>query len=642
MPRGLIPQISKLVGAATASSWAQVFAPQTEEDKPQYFLAVSVLSRNETEASILGKEISDNLLSELSGSGLSILENLKSSLNNLQHNALDKDLLVDCALGCLHRGCLYAAVLGRAGFMFSRDNRLAPLLAASENEIQAASGFVREKDIVILSTSGFNRLVSLSTIAANFDHKQMDEVVEALSPNVLGAPDNSLAAALFLQLIREEDPFEKEEAEELPAEEKIEPAPKASLLNSVAKKIKPAWQKVKMPFEKIYLPAWKKTLAPDSSRLSFTKNRSQKTTLTVAVILVAILIFSVVFGLQKQKADREHAIFVKYYPESKAKIDEGKAIADLNPTLSRSLLLQGKDELQIAQKELKDKNSSDYKTISQLISQTDDLLTSISHVYKITSLDLFYDLGLIKDKAAGVRMGMYKNQLVILDSIGQAAYSLSLDTKAADIIAGGGQIKNSRYISIHGDKADIFSPDTGIVEVGLKDKSVKNIVKTDKNWGEIKDLVDFAGNIYLLDSRGQIIKYVATDTGYSDSKNYLRPDVTPDFSQSVGMAIDGSVWVLFKNGSITKFTQGRPDNFSISGLDTNFSSPLAIYTYDDAKNIYILDSGNNRIVVLDKTGNYAAQYQWQGISRVTDIVANEALGKLFLLAGSKIYSINLK
>jgi len=108
------------------------------------------------------------------------------------------------------------------------------------------------------------------------------------------------------------------------------------------------------------------------------------------------------------------------------------------------------------------------------------------------------------------------------------------------------------------------------------------------------------------------------------------------------MSIDASIWVLESSGRILKYTRGAKDHFVISGLDQPLSNPTVIFTDDDSENLYLLDKGNLRIVVISKSGEYHSQYLWSGISEVTGLIASEEEGKIYLLSGNIIYQIEIK
>ena len=146
-------------------------------------------------------------------------------------------------------------------------------------------------------------------------------------------------------------------------------------------------------------------------------------------------------------------------------------------------------------------------------------------------------------------------------------------------------------------------------------------------------------------NNSRIIKYVSTESGFSATKDYLASDIKPNFSQAASMVIDGSIWILFSDGKISRYTSGKPDFFNLTGLDVNFISPTVLYTDEDCKNLYILDSGNKRIVVIDKDkklGEYVSQYVWEGLGAASDFVVDEGNRKIYVLSGGKVFSIDLK
>ncbi len=108
------------------------------------------------------------------------------------------------------------------------------------------------------------------------------------------------------------------------------------------------------------------------------------------------------------------------------------------------------------------------------------------------------------------------------------------------------------------------------------------------------------------------------------------------------MAIDGSVWVLFSDGTIAKYTRGTKDPFVMAGLDKGWGEAVKIFTDAEQENLYVLDRQSTRVVVVNKSGEYQSQYNWPGIAGVKDVMVNEELGKIFLLTGEKVFTIELR
>jgi outer membrane protein assembly factor BamB len=171
----------------------------------------------------------------------------------------------------------------------------------------------------------------------------------------------------------------------------------------------------------------------------------------------------------------------------------------------------------------------------------------------------------------------------------------------------------------------------------------QNVIKKNDDWGMIRAAVTFGGNIYLLDTqKSRIWKYIGQESGFSEMREYLNPDTLPDLSGATGMAIDGSVWLGTTNGKILRFTQGKENAFTARGVEPALGMNLVVATSDSEKNLYILDKNNKRVVVLDKDGIYLAQYSWEKQIMASELAVSEKQGKIFLLAGGKLYSIDLK
>jgi len=77
-------------------------------------------------------------------------------------------------------------------------------------------------------------------------------------------------------------------------------------------------------------------------------------------------------------------------------------------------------------------------------------------------------------------------------------------------------------------------------------------------------------------------------------------------------------------------------------LDKPLSNPIKIYANTDFDNIYVLDKGNSRVVVFDKTGSFKAQYLAGVVKNASDFEVLEADKKVLILNNNKIFQIDLK
>jgi hypothetical protein len=238
-------------------------------------------------------------------------------------------------------------------------------------------------------------------------------------------------------------------------------------------------------------------------------------------------------------------------------------------------------------------------------------------------------------------ISLHNDELVVLDSSSEVLLHVDVIKKAASTVGGGTFLKGAKLAAVYSGRGFVFS-NSGVVEISLANKTSSIVVEPDSEWGEIVDIDAFAGNLYLLgSSQGEIFRYQGAEGGFGERSRWLGEGVFPDLSKATSMSVDGDIWVL-TDSEVLRFRRGSQEPFIISGLERSLKEPVSLYTDADSELIYILDRGNQRVVVLDKNGEYRAQYIWEGIETVTDMVVSEKEGKILLLSGSIIYEIELE
>lgn len=267
--------------------------------------------------------------------------------------------------------------------------------------------------------------------------------------------------------------------------------------------------------------------------------------------------------------------------------------------------------------------------------------TQVANIQQ-ANFSVFLDLELIKQGFLAKNLSQSGDKLLILDPARKGLVTVDLTKKNHQILAGAPQLGDGQYASLNGNLAFVYSKDKGIVRVDSETQKVSTVAKPDKDWARILDIYGFGGNIYLLDSGGQIWKYLPTEGGYSDKREYLAKGVKIELANGLRMQIESSVYVLKSGGEIIRFTRGEKDNFSIGGLDKGIKDPKSFFVSSDTDNLYVLDSGNSRLLVLGKTGEYKAQYLGDKFGVASDLVVDEKDKKVYLLDGSKIYVMDLK
>ena len=105
------------------------------------------------------------------------------------------------------------------------------------------------------------------------------------------------------------------------------------------------------------------------------------------------------------------------------------------------------------------------------------------------------------------------------------------------------------------------------------------------------------------------------------------------------LAIDGSLYILTAE-AIKKYHSGSPDEFSPAFL-TPLNDPKKISTKTDFSNIYILDAGNRRIVVLSKKGSVIMTLTSPDFTDLKDFEVDEKNKTIFILNGSSLLKVTM-
>ena len=153
----------------------------------------------------------------------------------------------------------------------------------------------------------------------------------------------------------------------------------------------------------------------------------------------------------------------------------------------------------------------------------------------------------------------------------------------------------------------------------------------------------YAGNVYLLlKETGVIWRYQGGDQGFGAKQNWLAGGTKPDFGEAKQISIDGAVWVLTGPTTILKFSLGCPQNFIPKDVFPEIKSVAVVYSDEESRFFYVLEPTQKRLVVLEKNGQYKAQYLADEIGQATSLAVSEKEKKAVYLAGDKLYSFEIK
>jgi hypothetical protein len=580
---------AKIVANPSAFSWSQVYSAG------KLFAVISLEAPQENPEkdflNILGKEILTTLEQEFFTLETKDLESIKAAVLT---TAGKVPPTINCSLviAALTDNILYLYILGNGRASLKREGKLGNLIEAVDqpsDTLKVASGYMQDNDVIVLQTKQFSEIISIGTLSEFMDSLAPAEIAENLAPLVHEKEEAGAAAiiAQFKAPIAEEiaEPMQEQEQE---LEPEIEAqttspfyAPTVTRRSSLLDRVKP----LTAIFTKMQRPGL---------------SHARKIILTIVVIILVVFIGSVFFAINKQRADKTQAAFQAVYPQALKDYNEGQGLVELNQNLARDdfqqaqqLLNGGKDKLP--------KDSKEEKQVLDLLGKVNAALTTASGVTNAQAKEVSAD----------------SSQILLAETKNDGLYF----TQDASHIYGLTQ--------------------TAVYTLNLDGTSKKAIITNSSDWKQPGGLATYNGNVYVLDkSQNQILKFVNADSGFGKA-NYFST-ISPDLSKAVSIAIDSSVYVLTTEGNISKFTKGASDTFTIAGLDTPLANPTRISTNASDDNVYVLDNGNSRIVVFDKSGNYKNQYQAVVLKTAKDFDVLEKDKKIYVLSTGKTYEVDLK
>jgi hypothetical protein len=154
-------------------------------------------------------------------------------------------------------------------------------------------------------------------------------------------------------------------------------------------------------------------------------------------------------------------------------------------------------------------------------------------------------------------------------------------------------------------------------------------------------LETYAGYIYVLNpERREIYRYAQQEAGYSDPIGWVSGAVSFDYQDVSSWAIDGEIWVATQQGGLHRLASGAEQELTVTGLDQPFTSSLKIFTDENLEELYVLEPNQERLVVLNKEGQFLRELRSASLATTTDLFVSES-GQVFTVSGSIIYALEL-
>ncbi len=153
---------------------------------------------------------------------------------------------------------------------------------------------------------------------------------------------------------------------------------------------------------------------------------------------------------------------------------------------------------------------------------------------------------------------------------------------------------------------------------------------------EISEMGTYLTYLYTVDTRhNQIYRYPRAVGGFGDRKNWLKDTV--ELGNVSGVAIDGDIF-LVQAKKLYKMTKGKVIPINI---DEKRYSINKIFTNDELKHLYIIDSKNNKLLKLSKDGNVLNAYANPELSESNSLFIDSSETNAYFTTPNTLFKIKI-
>lgn len=156
---------------------------------------------------------------------------------------------------------------------------------------------------------------------------------------------------------------------------------------------------------------------------------------------------------------------------------------------------------------------------------------------------------------------------------------------------------------------------------------------------DAKTFAVYNSSLYFLDTkRGEIIKYSYPLTENKDFPQYWLSEETEKMTNAKSIAIDGPIWILNKNNTISQYYGGifrKTMTLDFFPQPENLSSITTLYGL-----FYLLEPSQKRLIIMTESGKMVKQFQSEKFDNLKDFAVSDNGNTIWFLNGVKVYEVN--
>ncbi|MFA6410215.1 MAG: hypothetical protein WCW26_01410 [Candidatus Buchananbacteria bacterium] len=402
-------------------------------------------------------------------------------------------------------------------------------------------------------------------------------------------------------------------------------------------------QKINSKFK--HKPIWSKLGNITNRIFGNPINKYKKLPKSSQILLITTIILAVLFSLSifwlaaKNIQDKKNEAFNLVFNQAEDKKNEAEAsLIYRDENQARQFLVDAKNMILA----LKPTTKSQKQQVWLLEQGIEEQLAKLRHIIEVTEPIQIVNFQNLDSQAKISKLALLSGRNVYTQNqnnqsiykanlssrIMSAILTPDLDTAVLDL---GASVSESELILLNS-KNQAFKLDP-------KTDSLQKIKISFEANAAIADLTAFKGQIYTLDTKNnKINRYTKDKNEYTKVNSWIKDDT--NLADSSSIAVDGSIYLLKKDGQIQKLENGKIiTSFKTNVIDPKVQNPTKLKTDEFSKYLYFIDGPTKRIIVMDKEGKLINQYFSNSFDDLKDFVVIEKEKKIYILNGNSIFGV---
>jgi len=607
-------------GNSESKSWSRYWEndpddPALKSTKGHLFALININSKEEKELNSIGHDISYEFNQNYfnSENNFDILTNLSQSIDLIIKNPLYSDYKIDFIIAVILDKNIYLASFGETKIIFKRQDKISILLNNLDSKIETLTGPIKNQDRIFLLTNSFFEKINWSKIKNFLADPKIQNIEENFLSAIYSLDNQKDLAAAFIEI-------ESEDEEQLITQDENQ----SVVFDPIV-----AIQKTSFDFSKItnlFNKFKKNNSVFVSHHESKETDKRKKISILMGIVLIIVLFLSIYFGFKKNQVQKNETKYQTLKTEIETQIE------NINKTKNLSLD-SAREAATVAQKTVEQmvvlKIHQD--EIENYNSQLKNILSQTGSSESFTP-DFFFDASTIISSPQFQKLIFNDNKIYLLDPQNGRIDYYDTASKSTKSVLTSEKVKDT--INFAFDKTNLYLINKSDISLVEKNNLTSKISLTNINPTDFKF---WNGAVYVLDSENQTVwKYNPNASGFSKAQNWLKNDAKLELGAS-SLSINGKIWVLYQNGSISPYLSGVKDNFKPSQASEFTKTNNLDVTLE--KELLTFVDNNNIVYLYQKSGELLSKFNL-GNLKVNDIAFNEANNLIYILCSDqKIYFV---